>query len=77
MGNHLFQAILGCFSTGSWRLKAWWVSRYGFPLFAGGGFVWEHYTVDFEIDWEYNKNDPSNIYRPWGFQPGHQQLGML
>ncbi|CAL1135972.1 unnamed protein product [Cladocopium goreaui] len=38
----------------------------------GGGFVWEHYTVDFEIDWEYNKNDPSNIYRPWGFQPGHQ-----
>ena len=18
----------------------------------GGGFVWEHYTVDFEIDWE-------------------------
>ena len=100
----------------------------------GGGFVWEHYTVDFEIDWdrlleqialqrsfsmskalifhdvspnlgcfpymhllryqyfcavsqlllyaacnhsaqEYNKNDPSNIYRPWGFQPGHQLLG--
>ncbi|CAJ1371331.1 unnamed protein product [Effrenium voratum] len=38
----------------------------------GGGFVWEHYTVDFEVDWEYNKNDPSNIYRPWGFQPGHQ-----
>ncbi|CAK9105421.1 unnamed protein product [Durusdinium trenchii] len=38
----------------------------------GGGFVWEHYTVDFEIDWDYNKNDPSNIYRPWGFQPGHQ-----
>lgn len=23
---------------------------------------------------EYNKNDPSNIYRPWGFQPGHQKL---
>jgi len=38
----------------------------------GGGFVWEHYTIDFEIDWEYNKNDPTNIYRPWGFQPGHQ-----
>lgn len=38
----------------------------------GGGFVWEHYTVDFEVDWEYNKNDPTNIYRPWGFQPGHQ-----
>lgn len=36
------------------------------------GFVWEHYTADFEIDWEYNKDDPTNIYRPWGFQPGHQ-----
>mmetsp|Transcript_124261 Transcript_124261/g.310622 ORF Transcript_124261/g.310622 Transcript_124261/m.310622 type:complete len:408 (+) Transcript_124261:114-1337(+) len=36
------------------------------------GFIWEHYTKDFEIDWEYNKNDPTNIYRPWGFQPGHQ-----
>ena len=21
-------------------------------LLRGGGFVWEHYTVDFEIDWE-------------------------
>eukprot|EP00931_Biecheleriopsis_adriatica_P117670 TRINITY_DN9316_c0_g1_i2.p1 TRINITY_DN9316_c0_g1~~TRINITY_DN9316_c0_g1_i2.p1 ORF type:complete len:406 (-),score=109.92 TRINITY_DN9316_c0_g1_i2:40-1257(-) len=42
-------------------------------LFAkGDGFIWEHYTVDFEVDWEYNKNDPTNIYRPWGFQPGHQ-----
>lgn len=38
----------------------------------GGGFVWEHYTADLEVDWEYNRNDPSNIYRPWGFQPGHQ-----
>ena len=36
------------------------------------GFVWEHYTSEFEVDWEYNKNDPTNIYRPWGFQPGHQ-----
>mmetsp|Transcript_3842 Transcript_3842/g.10820 ORF Transcript_3842/g.10820 Transcript_3842/m.10820 type:complete len:385 (-) Transcript_3842:60-1214(-) len=38
----------------------------------GGGFVYEHFTVDFEVDWEYNKHDPTNIYRPWGFQPGHQ-----
>mmetsp|Transcript_82034 Transcript_82034/g.171702 ORF Transcript_82034/g.171702 Transcript_82034/m.171702 type:complete len:402 (-) Transcript_82034:325-1530(-) len=36
------------------------------------GFVWEHYTKEFEIDWEYNKDDPKNLYRPWGFQPGHQ-----
>lgn len=38
----------------------------------GGGYVWEHYTPDFAIDWDYNKDDPKNLYRPWGFQPGHQ-----
>lgn len=36
------------------------------------GLVWEHYTPNFEPDWEYNKEDPKNLYRPWGFQPGHQ-----
>jgi mannose/cellobiose epimerase-like protein (N-acyl-D-glucosamine 2-epimerase family) len=34
--------------------------------------VWEHYTVNFQPDWNYNKDDPKNLYRPWGFQPGHQ-----
>lgn len=33
--------------------------------------IWEHYTEDFQPDWEFNKDDPKNIYRPWGFQPGH------
>lgn len=36
------------------------------------GLIWEHFTEDFQPDWEYNKDDPKNIYRPWGFQPGHQ-----
>ncbi len=36
------------------------------------GLVWEHYTLDFQPDWQYNKDDPKNLYRPWGFQPGHQ-----
>ncbi|MGB1199927.1 MAG: AGE family epimerase/isomerase [Cognaticolwellia aestuarii] len=36
------------------------------------GLVWEHYHANFEPDWEYNKDDPKNLYRPWGFQPGHQ-----
>jgi len=36
------------------------------------GLVWEHYTKNFTPDWEYNKEDPKNLYRPWGFQPGHQ-----
>jgi mannose/cellobiose epimerase-like protein (N-acyl-D-glucosamine 2-epimerase family) len=36
-----------------------------------GNMVWEHYQSDWSIDWDYNKNDKSNIFRPWGYQPGH------
>ncbi|MCU4753359.1 AGE family epimerase/isomerase [Halobacteria archaeon AArc-curdl1] len=36
------------------------------------GFVWEHYTADWEPDWAYNRNDPEHTFRPWGYQPGHQ-----
>ena len=36
------------------------------------GLIWEHFSKDLSIDWDYNKNDPQNLYRPWGFQPGHQ-----
>jgi len=37
-----------------------------------GGLVWEHYDVNWEIDWKYHKDDPKHLFRPWGFQPGHQ-----
>jgi mannose/cellobiose epimerase-like protein (N-acyl-D-glucosamine 2-epimerase family) len=33
--------------------------------------VWEHYRPDWSVDWDYNRNDKSNIFRPWGYQPGH------
>ncbi len=36
-----------------------------------GGLVWEHYHDDWTIDWEYNRDDKTNIFRPWGYQPGH------
>jgi mannose/cellobiose epimerase-like protein (N-acyl-D-glucosamine 2-epimerase family) len=36
------------------------------------GLVWEHYDAHWEIDWDYNKGDPRHLFRPWGFQPGHQ-----
>jgi mannose/cellobiose epimerase-like protein (N-acyl-D-glucosamine 2-epimerase family) len=36
-----------------------------------GGLVWEHYRADWSVDWDYNKDDRSNIFRPWGYQPGH------
>lgn len=33
--------------------------------------VWEHYRADWSVDADYNRDDKSNIFRPWGFQPGH------
>jgi mannose/cellobiose epimerase-like protein (N-acyl-D-glucosamine 2-epimerase family) len=39
------------------------------------GLVWEHYRVDeradWTPDWDYNRHDPGNLFRPWGYQPGH------
>ncbi|MGK5074795.1 AGE family epimerase/isomerase [Janthinobacterium sp. ZB1P44] len=35
------------------------------------GMIWEHYKPDWSIDWDYNLHDKSNIFRPWGYQPGH------
>jgi len=37
-----------------------------------GGLVWEHYDKHWEPDWAYNRDDPKHLFRPWGFQPGHQ-----
>ena len=36
------------------------------------GLVWEHYDRDWNVDWDYHREDPKHLFRPWGFQPGHQ-----
>ena len=36
-----------------------------------GGLVWEHYRADWSVDPDYNRDDKTNIFRPWGFQTGH------
>jgi len=36
-----------------------------------GGLVWEHYDRDWQPDWKFNLDDPENLFRPWGYQPGH------
>ncbi len=36
------------------------------------GLIWEHYDSHWEIDWNYNRDNPKHLFRPWGFQPGHQ-----
>jgi mannose/cellobiose epimerase-like protein (N-acyl-D-glucosamine 2-epimerase family) len=49
------------------------IERFAFDLAdTAGGLVWEHYRADWSIDWDYNKNNPGNIFKPWGFQTGHQ-----
>lgn len=35
------------------------------------GLVWEHYKADWSHDWDYNKDDPKNLFRPYGYLPGH------
>ncbi|MEZ5447590.1 MAG: AGE family epimerase/isomerase [Thiolinea sp.] len=37
-----------------------------------GGLIWEHYDADWNVDWDYNRDNPKHLFRPWGFQPGHQ-----
>lgn len=36
-----------------------------------GGLVWEHYDAHWNVDWDYHRDDPKHLFRPWGFQPGH------
>lgn len=36
-----------------------------------GGLIWEHYKTDWSHDWEYNADDPKDLFRPYGYLPGH------
>jgi mannose/cellobiose epimerase-like protein (N-acyl-D-glucosamine 2-epimerase family) len=35
------------------------------------GLVWEHFHTDWTHDWDYNRDDPKNLFRPYGYLPGH------
>lgn len=35
------------------------------------GLVWEHYKSDWSHDWDYNKDDPKNLFRTYGYVTGH------
>jgi mannose/cellobiose epimerase-like protein (N-acyl-D-glucosamine 2-epimerase family) len=37
-----------------------------------GDLIWEHYDERWAVDWNYNQDNPKHLFRPWGFQPGHQ-----
>lgn len=73
---HLCEALLAAFdATGEQRyldraaLLADHITERQATL--AGGLVWEHYHADWSVDWDYNRDDKTNIFRPWGFQPGH------
>jgi len=74
---HSCEALIAAFeATGQARFldRAYQLAKLITVDLAGksNGLVWEHFTSDLDIDWDYNKDDPKNLYRPWGFQPGHQ-----
>jgi mannose/cellobiose epimerase-like protein (N-acyl-D-glucosamine 2-epimerase family) len=35
------------------------------------GLVWEHFKTDWSHDWNYNKDDPKHLFKPYGYLPGH------
>lgn len=73
---HLCEALLTAFdATGQARYleRAALVAEHitGRLAALANGLVWEHFHADWSVDWDYNRHDASNIFRPWGFQPGH------
>jgi mannose/cellobiose epimerase-like protein (N-acyl-D-glucosamine 2-epimerase family) len=34
--------------------------------------IWEHYHLNWTPDWRYNIDTPGDIFKPWGYQTGHQ-----
>lgn len=36
------------------------------------GLIWEHYDHQWQCDMQYNIDKPDDLFKPWGFQPGHQ-----
>ncbi|MEO8672200.1 MAG: AGE family epimerase/isomerase [Tahibacter sp.] len=74
---HLCEALLAAFdATGAARYlerALQLAERMTRQLAAGtGGLVWEHYDSNWNVDWDYHRDQPRDLFRPWGFQPGHQ-----
>ncbi|MEO6918665.1 MAG: AGE family epimerase/isomerase [Collimonas sp.] len=71
---HSCEALIAAFeATGERRylLRAERLAHNITVRLATDGWIWEHYHADWSADWEYNRHDSSNMFRPWGFQPGH------
>jgi len=33
--------------------------------------VWEHFHLDWTVDWDYNREKPRDLFRPYGYLTGH------
>jgi mannose/cellobiose epimerase-like protein (N-acyl-D-glucosamine 2-epimerase family) len=74
---HMCEACLAAYaSTGEARYlqrAQTLIQRFAYDLAAQSeGLIWEHYHRDWSIDWDHNKDKPGDIFKPWGFQTGHQ-----
>lgn len=35
------------------------------------GLIWEHFDSDWNPDWDYNKDNPKHMFKPFGYNLGH------
>lgn len=74
---HICEACLSAYQATDdqryWQRAQQLIERFAFDLAShAGGLVWEHYNSDWTPDWDYNRGKTDNIFKPWGFQTGHQ-----
>ena len=74
---HLCEALLAAFEvTGQTRFlerAQLLAKRFAIELAAqNDGLIWEHYDENWQCDMEFNIDKPDDLFKPWGFQPGHQ-----
>ncbi len=49
------------------------IERFAFELAdPASGLICEHYDLDWRPDWQYHAGRRDDIFKPWGYQTGHQ-----
>jgi len=74
---HMCEALIAAFeATGQDRYldrAIMLAERFAIELAAeNNGLIWEHYDTQWNCDMQYNIDKPDDLFKPWGFQPGHQ-----
>ncbi len=74
---HMCEALIAAFeATGQQRFldrASQLAMRFAVELAAqNNGLIWEHYDTSWQCDMKYNIDKPDDLFKPWGFQPGHQ-----